>query len=150
MEKGTVNARSHKGSDTNEAFTPLGTPAQYPAAAAQKADHRRLERREGDLGVVEPADVSNLRVLLSSVSPDEAGSDTAISSRTTHFRGGVGTIIVGFSPGTAYLGAFLQRLFSKVFHWADKVIQTYFLSGIVSRETRVTVACCFSGRARGR
>lgn len=90
--------------------------------------------------------MSNRRVLLSSVSPDEVGSDTGVSSRTTHFRGGIGTIIVGFSPGTAYLGVFLQRVFSKVFYWADKVIQTSVLSGIVSRETQVTVVCCFSGR----
>lgn len=76
------------------------------------------------MGIVEPTDVSNLRVLLSSVSADEVGSDTGTPSRTTCFRGGVGTIVVGFSPGTAYLEAFLKRVFSKVFYWADKVIRT--------------------------
>lgn len=129
-EKNPTNARSHKSSDTNEAITtPLSTPVKNQATVAQTADYTGLQQREGDIvGIVEPTDdVSNLSVLVSGASlGDDVGSDTGVPSRTRQdLGGGIGTVVVGFSPGTAYLEAFLKRVFTKVFYWVDKVIRIF-------------------------
>lgn len=104
-----------------------GTPDRFPDRSPDQSHDRSPDRSTNRSPDSSPDAIGSIPTSQSSSTqsgrvPENAHpAKGSVSSEMKRDESRVGTVVVGFSHGTAYLHTFLRDVFSAVFDWAEKV-----------------------------